>query len=419
LLLANKAIAVGGLALWVWPLCTLILYSGLRPVTGSIMESLHLDGASWLFRGWAVVRLAWRGVAVSVVGVTLVMLGSLVALDVAQVETYSITMLRLLNSRPEAEAVWLASWPLVLIGAVAAWVVLTRLGRERTIHGDDDPPRPRRQERVRVRIVLGALIWLMAVFGPMMLFFMELREPPRPPTLATITRLSAAFWRENARAVATSVKTGAWVGLIGLLAWLAGAYGASLGGRPAQRALRALTRLMLAALVVAGLLPAVLIGSALARVWSGPGWIGRVGETGWVVVLAHAARFGFVPGLIGVWVGAREPGELRDLREIDGASGLSGWARAWAFPNWGAWVGAGLATAILSFHEIEAGVLVRPPGAPNFAQQLLDWLHFSRDDRLAAAAVNVMGFGIIVAYLAGYLLSGTALGRRSAGPDPA
>jgi len=112
-------------------------------------------------------------------------------------------------------------------------------------------------------------------------------------------------------------------------------------------------------------------------------------------------------------VAGREPRELRDLREVDGAGGLTGWVAAWAIPNWGAWVGAALAAAILSFHEIEAGVLLRPPGAPNLAQQLLDWLHFSRDDRLAAAATNVMGFGIIVAYLAGYLLAGIRPGRRS------
>jgi ABC-type spermidine/putrescine transport system permease subunit II len=67
-------------------------------------------------------------------------------------------------------------------------------------------------------------------------------------------------------------------------------------------------------------------------------------------------------------------------------------------------VGAALTTAILSFHEIESTVIVWPPGRPNLAQEMLDALHFQRDERLGAAAVSLMGAGIVMAYVAAWLM---------------
>jgi ABC-type spermidine/putrescine transport system permease subunit II len=74
-------------------------------------------------------------------------------------------------------------------------------------------------------------------------------------------------------------------------------------------------------------------------------------------------------------------------------------------PRLAAVVGVGLAIAALSVHEMESTVFVLPPGMSNLAQQLLDYLHYARDEQLSAAAINLLGSGVVIALVAGWLVA--------------
>jgi hypothetical protein len=69
-----------------------------------------------------------------------------------------------------------------------------------------------------------------------------------------------------------------------------------------------------------------------------------------------------------------------------------------------------LAVGLLSFHEIEATVMVQPASAVGggFSWRLLQALHFNREEDLIPAMVLVMGAGLVV------LAAVVALGGRSA-----
>jgi ABC-type Fe3+ transport system permease subunit len=412
LLLAGKAVAVVGLALWAWPLAALVLWPAARRVSGSMMDSLAADGAGRLARG-AAVWAQVRGGAVASAGlVSLVMLGSLVPLDVAQVETYSIKLLLLLNRHPEPEAAWAGSWPLV--GMMIAVAMAMPLGARQPREGDGDAYE-RTPSRVSPWRLSAGMVWAMSVVAPMVLFVLNLREPPDMPTLRTIARFSAGFWRDSGEALRSSAWIGLWVAILGALMTAAAWFGFS-----RSRGAGGVTRVCARVLIGSGLLPGVLVGSAISAAWvgetAGVGWLEWVGRGPAVVVLAHVARFGMVAAVAGWWLSRQESAEQRDLRRIDGAMGLRGWAGACAGAAWPGLIGAGLACGILSVHEIEASVQVRPPGVENLAQQLLDGLHYARDERLAAAAVNLMGLGIAAAWLAGWLVS---RGSRSGGANEA
>lgn len=409
---AGHAIAVWGLALWAWPLAAYVLSASLRRITPDLLDALRLDGgAPW--RRWAVLlRLSGRGVAVSIGVVMLVMLGSVVPLDVAQVQTFSIHLLRLVTQRQHIEEAWIAGWPVYVVALTVAVMVGQRV-QARPAVSEEPAVSDRRPGPVAVALVAG--VWCLAVMAPMGLFLHNMREPPGPLTVERIAHLSRSFWRECESAILASAGIAGAVGVLGLVlmlltwmllggAWCVPASGRSRWGNGMNRLVRAVPGVVAGLFLVAGLVPGTLIGSAVNRAWNSWWAPGSIGSSQALVVLAHLARFGSVALLLGWWFARQETAELRDLRHIDGATGVGGWSRTSLAAQWPVVPGAFVLLFVLSFHEIEATVQVQQPGRQALAQQLLDWLHMARDENLAAAAVNLLGLTGGLGLMAGWLL---------------
>ncbi len=394
---AAPVIGVWGLTTWVWPLAALILGAAARRVDQSVLDALDLDGASRWRRALGVGRMMLPGIIASMVLVMVVMSGSMIPLDVSSVETYGVVLMRWVQQHPSDVPVWRASWPLVLI-AMAATLLILRGARPGD--GSDEGSLQGRSSRGRPWLLLWAIgVWSLAVVVPGVLFLLSLREPPHAATLNTIRRFMWAFWRDSGSAVVSSTSVAARVGLVALVISGASWFTASRG-----RGGRRLIGICSAMFMVMGLMPGVLVGTATRRGVDMA--LPMIGNSSWIVVLAHLIRFAFVGSLLGLWLAGRESREELNLRMIDGGDSPRGFVHACVARHWGIVLGGALATTILSFHEIEATVITWPPGMRNLAQEMLDALHFQRDERLGAAAVNLMGIGAALAYLAGWLMLG-------------
>jgi len=109
--------------------------------------------------------------------------------------------------------------------------------------------------------------------------------------------------------------------------------------------------------------------------------------------------------LAGALAARWEPPDLRRMRRLDGAVHPGGWWCACGSAAMPVLVGAGLVVALLSLHEIEASVILEPPGAGSLAQALLSSLHYARDEALAAGVVQVMAAGLVLAFAAAWLVA--------------
>jgi hypothetical protein len=178
------------------------------------------------------------------------------------------------------------------------------------------------------------------------------------------------------------------------------------------------------------LAPGLLVGSAwthafaIPRDAAGLGWLREVGQTHWALVLAHLSRFAGLAAMAGAGIAWLDARGAREVRAMDGASG------AWAWLVGGGVMGSfargvvgcgavGVLGAVLSFHEIEATVMVQPPGLTTVAQVVLGYLHFSRLQEMSVAGVYLIGGACVVAMLAsaglgwGARVSGRGKARRS------
>lgn len=370
-----------GLALWAAPVAALVLLPAARRVTPATLDALSLAGAGPARRAWQVLRMLRGGLWAAFLVASLVMLGSAVPLHLNQIDTYAIrTWLGLdLTPRDQRWTVWLASWPL-LVAAIVAAIFAVRYAASFKGHGvaGQEEPRPRPLVRLAGLAVpaAGALV-------PWIILLSSVRG----------SRFFWLFWRTSGEPLLFSLEVGAMAALgavvIGAGVW----FGVQRGG-----VARTLALACTGVLVALGVLPGVLVGS-----WTIAAWHGTLGEWGLIVVLAHLARFGFLPALLGCWAAGLEPVELSDARRLTGGSSLAGWWAASLRPGLGMLVACGLAVLALSLHEIEAGVLVAPAGRETIARQMLGFLHYSRMDELSAAGSWLIGLGVLVALASAWI----------------
>lgn len=380
--LAGRTLAVLGLALWAWPIAALILGIAARSVGSGPHEAMRLETRG--VRRWLALGSMHRGALLAAFGVlTVVALGSAVPLHVAQVDTYAIVVwLELALLGPDrAWRVLASSWPMVLLAAaVGLWAVSRS---ERALSRDEDGVGAGRGPRRGVWLA-GVALGAGSLAVPIGLLIWGVRDP------AAWDR----FWMVEGRAVWSSVETGAILGAAASLVTLLAMAAAGCGRRGAVwRGVAVGVAVGLAAM------PGVVLGAGTVEVLS---WVRASGvevprevERGpWMVVVAHAGRFAFLPVLAGVWLAASEARALVDLRRLDGASGvrgLWGWWRSAGLPALGPVLGVGVLAGVLSAHEVEASVIVSPPGRDALARRMLDALHFARMDDLSVAAVWMVG----------------------------
>ncbi|GMV25351.1 MAG: hypothetical protein AMXMBFR58_13820 [Phycisphaerae bacterium] len=394
--IAGQVLAFIGMCLWAWPIPALVLGWSASKVDAAILDSLAIDRAGPLRRFTTLAAILKIPVISSIALVALVMLGSAVPLHLAQVPTWSIKLWFALDNSALSERwrIWMLSLPLVAAAAVAAWMVVRAAARPSVLGLDVDRGRFMRGRSWIVVFIASTLV-------PLACFAWSLR---RAESLRE-------FWR-------TSTSAAGWTSLVALhVAFLGMLIGASVWFLMSARPNSRVPRLCVVLLTTAGLIPGVILGSAVNQAWLKWEQTRPIADSYWVIVLAHAARFCWIPAWVGCLLAGAEQVDRRHQRLIDGAAGLKGWWIAAARPGAGILAAASIFAGLMSVHEIESTVLVQPPGIDGLARQILQFLHFSRMEELSAASVWMIGGGLAAAALTAWATRRSLANRAT--PDRA
>ncbi len=387
---ANVAFAILGMVLWLWPLAAIIIGAHVRRLDADLFQLIRAESPGILGRCVLLVRLLRPSILLSIMLVGLLALGTAIPLHVANVPTLAISVWLTLDRLPPDQA-WralLVAWPLWTIACVAGWWLGSRATAWAT--GGRAAHATREGMRASTRGPL-TLCWLvgLSVVVPTAALVLSTRN------LHSIGR----FWRISGEGVMHGLAVGGMTaGAIGVIA-IATGLALSARGMP-LRVGRGFVRAML----MLGLSPGVLVGTGLVGGWNRLDASGIVTSGMLIEVLAHVARFGWIGAIAGCAMVRLEHPNLRDLRRADGAETLLGFARTGLMLNFPLLAAAGLGAGLLSFTEIECSVVVQPPGPGNLARQILNYLHFARIEEMSAAAVWIVGSGILLTTSIGWLL---------------
>lgn len=387
---AGYLLASLGLALWASPIAGVLLAPIWASDSGVFDRQLRVEPLGraarlriWLGAHRAVCLRAWAIL-------TVVFLGSSVPMHLAQFDTWSIVLWRELSQRGAGGwgVVWIGATPVLLIACFGAWLVMRSVG---SIEGSSSRNRGVGVGSVGLPfwvLAWACVVWAAAVLVPLGAMLWSLDDP----------RSVLQFWRLQGGALADS---GGVALIAGVCSVVIAVCVAAAMGHPSAAA-RRFAKCSVFVLVALGLVPGVLVGASVAQSWV---------EGYAAVVLAACARTAIIGAVVGALLSASEPGSQRALRWVEGSVGLGAWSRAVLARAWVALLGAGVAGGLVALSEIEASVMVRPPGMGNLPQQLLSDLHFARLEQLSASGVNLLGIGIIGGLIGAVLLG--SIGRHS------
>lgn len=394
----GRAFAFGGSALWSWPLAMLFLAPAFRAIPEAVLHAMDIDGASRWRKALETSRMARNGLVSAWVGVTLVMLGSAVPFHLAQVPTFAIDVWMTLVERPGDHGVWLRAWPVIAVAVTTAILV----GRW-TAHAK--APEDAQCDVTHCQGKTWSTLWSIAawcasVAVPLCLFAGYLHSWSSIPEFCR--NALQAILQNGLVALFVAIGTA----ILTVLAWAAAV---------SWRTSRGWLAVSMGLLVLGLVVPGILMGSAVLNAIDGgarlfaPIDILRDGVGG--LVWGHLARFGGIGALAGFMLAMAEGKEARELRALDGCGW---WTTVWhglIRPWGGVVVAVGVAGGLLSMFEIEATILLVPPGPGSLSHTLLGFLHFAKDEQLSAAGVAIMGGGILVAGLAAWLAQGSLRNR--------
>jgi len=383
---AGYAIAIIGLGIWSAPIAGVFIASSFGRQSNLYNEMLALEPLRRLGRLIFWIRLHLRVLFRAWVMILILMFGSATALHLAQLETWSIVIWRQLAEKPVDQwgGIWISAWPTLIAGVIGARI-LTKNFVNKDIESKDDDRGQRDAVVSRSILILSFIVFFLGGVFPMLMMLLSLDD----------LRSLIQFWRFESAAVRDSgLIAVATAGIVFLLTILVAM---NLGHQSLR--IRRVTSFAVFVLCVLGLIPGVLVGASIAR---SPIELISTGWTG--AFLASCIRASFLGVLVGALCASSESSERKSLRWQIAGGGIRGWMLT-VWPSvWMPVVGGSLIAGLYSFYEIEASVIVRPPGMNNLPQQLLSDLHYARLEQLSAAGVNLLLIGFLGSLIAMLLL---------------
>jgi len=360
------------LVMWYWPLAAVVIAQGFRSMDRDVHDSGLLDGSGP--QRFARVTLPLLTPALLLAfGLCFVMvLGEFATFHLAGIETLGTALAVLYAETGSAATVARAAWPTVLPAAVVA-VALWRQSEDWSTHPPlAAPPAPR---RAAWRWTLLVVLMGLTVAAPVGLLAASLRD----------TTHFADFVELHREELGTSLLA-AGVGAAAALTLAAGALALGRLGRGG----RVVGALVLPTVLLAALLPGGLIGAALVHLQT-PLRAEGFREGWWSVSAGLAARTAGVVLLL-LRFGARARSRhLAELAATDGAGAARTWWSVHLPSLWPLAAAAAVLATMLGLTELPATTVLLPAGVPNFAQGLLNQMHYARDQQVIASCLVLVG----------------------------
>ena len=384
-LIAGRVAATGVLVMWTWPLAALVQAAGWRRMDRSTWEAALLDGGR-RHRAWYVTWPLLCGPMVLAFGLCFVLVLSEVStFDLGGMRTIGTELATLYQLTGSEAAVANAAWPLVAVAAAVAFGLARQLRPGPPHAADGLLPSIHGWTGAR-RITIALLILSLGV--PVGLLV----------TAATDGQAVSQFLRLHGDDLAASLVIAV------VTAFLAcGIAAGALEVRRCGRVGQGLSLLMQVTIWISLLVPGSLVAVSILRLLA-VCHVPDVIRSSWLVVsFGQAGRLAGVALILLLL--ARGRGRLQVLSEmaaVDGAPPAAAWWHVHLPLSWRMVVGAALVVMMLSMTELAATMVLLPPGVPNFAQRLLNQMHYARDPQtMASCLVLVASFAVLAAVVVG------------------
>ena len=388
------------LVLWYWPLAALLIAQGWRTIDRQIWDCASVDaGVLGRFRH-ITLPLLGRPLLMAF-GVCFVLsLSGFATFHLAGIQTIGTELAVLYQEQFSAGSVARAAWPV----AAVALVVAAALGKSSGSWQLSAAPREtiNTQPQRRRWFILLLLVGISLV-APIALLVANLRSFG-PLTDFMKIHPDALLWSLLIAAV-TSV-----------IAHIIACGAFSVRGRDADGkaiGLHFLSTIMRVTIFLAMLIPASLVAGSLVQMFTAFK-LPSMFRQGWYMVSAgQAVRFAGIALIVFMLTRYAQHRQLSEMAAVDGASPAAAWWHVHLPGTWPLLLGSFVLVAMLSLTELPATMMLLPPGLPNFAQNLLNQMHYAMDQQVITSCLVLVCLFLVLAVVVVLLLRLVRRNRRA------
>jgi len=372
------------LVLWYWPLAALLIAQGWRSFDRQIWDCASLDADRVeVFKGITLPLLA-RPLMLAF-GVCFVLgLSEFATFHLAGVQTVGTELAVLYEETGSESHLARAAWPVVAVALVLA----VALGKGLRSWGPDAALLARAElESHKWQWILLLLLLAFSLIAPIALLIGNMAD----------TQALRQFFTLHPDDLTWSL---AISGVAALMAYFI-AFGAmsleGAGDNRSRRLCRHLSVLMRTTIFLVMFIPASLVAVSLLKllaVCNAPMSV----RQGWYLVSAgQAGRFAGVTLILLLLTRSGHRRTLSEMASLDGASGFKAWLYVHLPHTWPLFVGTFIVIVMLGITELSATMVLLPAGLPNFAQRLLNQMHYARDQQVIASCLVLVCLFLVLA----------------------
>jgi len=372
------------LVLWCWPLAALLIAQGWRNIEKEMWDSASLDADNFgIFRN-IVLPLLIRPVLLAFAVCFALSLSEFATFHLAGVRTMGTELAVLYELTGSASQVVRASWPVV----VAALIVAIALGKG----SQSWSARTSAVEQVRLESHLWRWIFFFVLIGislvaPIALFVGNISDT-QPLRQFFILHSDDLVWSLTVSVAAA------------LMAYLI-AYGTlSLQreyGNKASKLYRCVYLILCTSIFVIMFVPASIVAVSMLKMLAAGNVPMSLRQSWFVVSAGQAARFAGVALVMLMATRYAHARCLSEMASLDGASRFNAWWYVHLPHAWPVFVGTFILLVMFGITELSATMILLPAGLPNFAQRLLNQMHYARDQQVIASCLVLVGVFLVMA----------------------
>ncbi len=376
------------LILWYWPLAALLIAQGWRNIDRQIRDCASLDANGFGIFRKITLPLLGRPLLLAFSVCFVLSLSEFATFHLAGIRTIGTELAVLYELTGSESYLVRAAWPVVVVALLLA-IALGKSSRSWVPQATALETAESESNKWRW-IILLALIGI-SLIVPLVLLVSNMTD----------TQALRQFLRLHTDELGWSLVVAA---VAAGMAYLI-ALGALSLGRPGRGSLCQLLSLILRTTIfLVMFVPASLVAVSLLRMLAVCN-VPLVLRQGWYLVSAgQAGRFAGVALILLLLTRYAHERHLSEMASLDGASRLKAWWYVHLPHTWPLFVGTFILIVMLGITELSATMVLLPAGLPNFAQRLLNQMHYARDQQVIASCLVLICLFLVLAVIVVSLL---------------
>ena len=357
------------LVLWYWPLAALLIGQGWRNIDRQIWDCACLEASNFQIFKKITLPLLWRCMCLAFGVCFILSLSEFTTFHLAGIRTIGTEMAVSYELTGSASGIIRAAWPIMIL----AFVLSIVLGKTTPSWSPAAAPvGPIKMKLHKWRWAVLFILTMVSLLIPIALLVGNV----------TNTEAFKTFFKLHIDELGWSLAIAVVVGVFSYLI----AFGALLLEKVPKFG-RILSMTVFTTIFLAMLVPPSLVAASLIKILAVCNFP-IMFRQGWYIVSAgQTARFAGVALIMLILTRASEEKHLSEMASIDGASRLNIW-RYIHFPlSRRVFTGVFLLILMFSITELSATMVLLPAGLPNFAQRLLNQMHYARDQQVIASCL--------------------------------